>query len=572
MPQLLINNVKIDPILLSSMSFYIQRMYNNATSFDDDTETDKDIEIHVPGYSDESVAHAYIHRNGIISIRDSVDSDIDKIMLGIYAVRPELIMINGMKLNDDQVEFIMNKYRNVITDNTIIEIYNMIMRIDVKEQIVYYDGKIHVKNKSIAMMFKYIQFMYDDENDKIVQFKHEYVGDVLENAENIRKEEEMLEREAEIEMSKSPKTIKVKKDKEDDSDDEEYNDGKYNVEGLHDVYDPENDNTLDIYDEDIDMNDEEEDEEFNSYRRRYGKNTAITFQYNKHPYNYNEKMKSVNKMDDLFDILKKRTTNIYLNCDIIINTDSKQHMKLIKVVHEIKPDDFASWAIGPKCNSIRFLFYKYPGMPNISSWNVEHLVDCNGLFNNSKVVDCSHLHFYSCLSAEFMFEDCNELLRLPKFYSLKYANSMCDGCIKLVSVDDAILETKALYDISNMFNECKSIQEAFNDCEFNGLYLHQSSTFAGCISLRRALNGCKFKDTYGVDFERIFNGCVLLSSAFNNCKFHDKIVYMNELFNDCDNLEEVFNDCGKIKIDNVNAIRIVCNVSDLAFENTSITL
>lgn len=273
--------------------------------------------------------------------------------------------------------------------------------------------------------------------------------------------------------------------------------------------------------------------------------------YTKHPYGYREHMIKVHNVQELLKHIKDGVTrHIYLNGDIDLRS-SKENVWDINVspyISEIQPEDFATWAVGPKCKAINYLFYKYQSksgkQPQVSSWKTDHLTSCCGLFSDSNVSDLSNMLFYSCKNASHMFHCCRKLTKAPKFYSLVDCSSMFSQT-PITGLDDVIMSTKNIEKLGLITFKCRSIKHTFNNRVFNKLKELDISDVVSQTNIQTAFNNCVFKNL--VELEQSAEGediCSTLESTLNNChfgktlktliiRFEDKRYNVKRLFNDC---------------------------------------
>lgn len=260
-----------------------------------------------------------------------------------------------------------------------------------------------------------------------------------------------------------------------------------------------------------------ENENYIKYDYRYVEYNSGILTYTKHPYGYREGMKIVTDKESLFNELEVNTKNIYINGDITIDGGCSEDNPVL----EVDPEDFATWAIGPKCRVLESLMcfaeefdiiQKSP--PRINDWAVEHLEDCNSMLDSSGVEDLSDMHFYSCKNANSMFGSCRRLRKAPKFYNLVNCEWMFTET-NLESIDDSIVSARNIKCIDNMFN---------------------------CANIKHVFNNKVFKELREINFNEGFDNCNI-TSAFNNCKFHklERIYYKDCGWNV--NIKNLLNDC-----------------------------
>lgn len=561
MSNIYINDVKIEYSLIKSMSSYIKNIH---------TKTNNDnvyITFDVPSYDADDVAKTYITKKGILSKRDKCTCNNTKIMLGIYALNPNCVDLKDVILSNTQITYLLNKYEDVMIKNgTIDKLYNIIsIKYEIDEQITCYIESdrlvVKVLQDIVLKMLKHAKFMYDINNENVVKFNYNKLGRPLNKHRNKFEYNIGLDDDA---MKSINKTDNLKsRSTSNNIDRNNINDNGNNTRFRNKINNSRKRILSNSSDADVTTNN-------NNLSNNLSNSNKLLYQL----YNYKSHMTIVNNNSELLNVLRnKNTTNIFINYNLDISEDNN----IISIINKIKPQDFATWGIGPNCKSCISLFYKYPNTPHISEWALEHIINCTKMFARSNITDCSNLCFYSCVYADFMFNKCEVLTRLPKFYSLNSCYKMCNMCINLLSVDDALCNTTNLYNINRMFNKCSSIKHAFNGCMFSSLQ-ECNATFSECKSLETAMNCCLFgksEEDINIYLVKTFIGCNALNNALNDCKFENmyKIKHILYIFDDCDDLRYIFNNCEDINVNAVKtpSISIICyKVSESMFYNTEL--
>lgn len=273
-----------------------------------------------------------------------------------------------------------------------------------------------------------------------------------------------------------------------------------------------------------------------------------TIKYTKHPYGYKDNMTTIDNMKSLIEELKHNTKNIYVNCDIIITK-----YKPSFIIQKIPPQNFATWAIGPKCTKIQRLFDCYKiGHPHVNGWAIEHLISTVGLFTSSTVTDLSDMHFYSCKNAIEMMYNCKELTRAPKLYNIEYCDELLSHT-KVTDIDECIVNTENIKSMRMAFCDI-TCDNVLNNRVFNNLTMVYLDELLCGMKSKRAFNNCTFtklndirfsNDQYYVDVNYVFNDCIFRSPVsvelmdrgdckikhlFNNCTYRKNDYGIKELY------------------------------------------
>lgn len=245
----------------------------------------------------------------------------------------------------------------------------------------------------------------------------------------------------------------------------------------------------------------------------------------------------------------------------IINSNSTDNIKIqnnesdinvygnkkLQTIEDINPSYFKTWAIGPNCTRLEYLFNKYPFQPQVEHWVLNNIQSCLKLFCKSGVIDLSKWTILYCHSAKCMFMHCKKLVRLPSFYSVKECTNICEGCIKLNSVDGVFLNSQLLIKLESAFRDCVLLKHVFNDMTFT--FENADETFSGCTNLETAFNNCNFNSNkaFGINMSYLFYNCPKLKMVLNNCTFKFKSIQMIKICDKCPSLTHILNDCNFIQ-------------------------
>lgn len=476
---LYINNNPIKPILIPYMNTFIQSLYRTTYN----TNKDIYIDIKLPGYHNEEVSDVFIHQNGRLSIHDDLNIKGNRIMLGIYALYTSYLDLAESTLSNKQVKYILNTYSDdAMNNNNITETYTNIINNDTMNNNTVNNNHITETHTNII------------NNDVITEI-----------------------------YTKIMKDYNIK-------DQIVYQDNTVTFQNLI-VFRMRKYMSL--------MYDAEHKQVIKFQNEHVGSQLQNSvFRYNVHPYGYKHHMTEVRTIAELQAHLEKSDKDIYINGDITIDIFLDD---VIHLLREIKPESFATWAIGPQCRVLQSLFNGYKGEPHIFNWNVEHLQNCVALFKRSHVINLLRMCFYSCKDAEDMFMLCVKLEHAPQFYSLEDCTKMFSNCRLLEDVESSIINTEYIMALYNMFDRCNSLKQAFNNCVFNQLNVYTMNVFDNCHSLQNVFNNCKF-NFKNLSLENIIENCPSLKSAFNGCEFNgDSIIQRNTIVNS--GIEYLYNNC-----------------------------
>lgn len=306
---------------------------------------------------------------------------------------------------------------------------------------------------------------------------------------------------------------------------------------------------------------------------------SYVFKYKKNPYGYRRGMREVTNNNELIEAMRHTHENIYINGDIniplyevIANIKCENKELTIyqrdKVANclgktelqglcadEVNPECFKTWAIGPKCRKLARLFKYYSFQPCIEHWVLGYVIVANSLFYESGVEDLSNWTIHYSKNADYMFNKCIHLRKLPKFVQLENCKYLCSNCSKLETVDEAFVNPHLLMNIFCAFEYCTSIRTAFNNmklqCYFN------KGLFNGCTNLVSSFNNCEIETGSDLVLTELFEHCLDLRNVFNKCIFRAPNIKFRHTFHKCPNIRNLFNGCKFIIFDNPKEGNIV---------------
>lgn len=440
------------------------------------------------------MAEIYKHNFGYVTRTTDPDIDCDKVLLIMYARYPAKVELKH-GLTKEQHDYLVDNYIHLLDEHYIESILDSYK----ETPILYKNGKVIIEytDKQIFNLLHYFNTMKDVNN---------YIEEV-----------------------------------------DVYN--KFYVEDKHDEEeDPKRNYAIIPFDVNNIIKGSDEDIKLVNQYHKNVKHDAKQFQYSVNPYGYKNGMTIVKNDNELVRALKNSYENIFIDGNLSISLSNIfRYNKIIRdgkkqTIDDMKPQYFKSWAVGPNCKELPKFFIKYPYQPQIEHWILSLLVNADGMFMDSNVVDMSGLYIAECKSANNMFNGCKNLIKLPRFGRVEICDKMCYKCINLLSIDDALLNPGYISSSNQMFGQCHSITEAFINCESGPS--HASRMFVDCKNLRSAFMNCKTMYARYGNYDKTFVLCPMLEKAFINCDVAVTRKHrFQETFTECESLSAAFIDC-----------------------------